>query len=132
MLHIKQALPSAQQRLVSRSTASVAADARVGSQILSQLEQCKAFPDFNNYLAYILGQGASFAVEVRLYLEPLSEPWWASRLSLEGLHVGPAKRGAAAKEQPKGPVCGHKRGEPALHKGICLLALSKRIEFFSS
>ena len=33
-------------------------------QILSQLEQCKKFPDFNNYLAFIISQGDSLPVEV--------------------------------------------------------------------
>ena len=36
-------------------------------QILSQLEQCKKFPDFNNYLAFIISQGDSLPVEVMLH-----------------------------------------------------------------
>ena len=34
-------------------------------QVLSVLEQCKAFPDFNAYLAYIFASGEGLAVEVR-------------------------------------------------------------------
>ncbi|KAK9804853.1 hypothetical protein WJX72_008726 [[Myrmecia] bisecta] len=34
-------------------------------QILSQLEQCKQFPDFNNYLAFIFAQGEALPIEVR-------------------------------------------------------------------
>lgn len=34
-------------------------------QILNQLEQCKAFPDFNNYLAFIFAQADSLPIEVR-------------------------------------------------------------------
>ena len=33
-------------------------------QILNQLEQCKAFPDFNNYLAFIFAQADSLPIEV--------------------------------------------------------------------
>ncbi len=34
-------------------------------QILAQLEQCKQFPDFNNYLAFIFAQGEALPIEVR-------------------------------------------------------------------
>ena len=34
------------------------------AQILNQLEQCKAFPDFNNYLAFICAQADSLPIEV--------------------------------------------------------------------
>lgn len=34
-------------------------------QILSQLEQCKSIPDFNNYLAFIFAHGEGLPVEVR-------------------------------------------------------------------
>lgn len=33
-------------------------------QVLAQLERCRAFPDFNNYLALILAQGTSLQLEV--------------------------------------------------------------------
>ena len=33
-------------------------------QILSQLEQCTKYPDFNNYLAYIFAQGDTLPIEV--------------------------------------------------------------------
>lgn len=35
------------------------------AQILAQLEQCRSFPDFNNYLAFIFAQGEHCPVEVR-------------------------------------------------------------------
>mmetsp|Transcript_18691 Transcript_18691/g.56506 ORF Transcript_18691/g.56506 Transcript_18691/m.56506 type:complete len:924 (-) Transcript_18691:2081-4852(-) len=35
------------------------------SQVLTQLERCRAFPDFNNYLALILAQGGSLQLEIR-------------------------------------------------------------------
>lgn len=35
------------------------------SQVLAQLERCRAFPDFNNYLALIVSQGSSLKLEVR-------------------------------------------------------------------
>lgn len=34
-------------------------------QILAQLEQCRTFPDFNNYLAFIFAQGDPYPIEVR-------------------------------------------------------------------
>eukprot|EP00884_Botryococcus_braunii_P019984 jgi/Botrbrau1/666/Bobra.0161s0050.1 len=34
-------------------------------QILDQLEACKSYPDFNNYLAFIFAQGDSLPIEVR-------------------------------------------------------------------
>ncbi len=34
-------------------------------QILTQLDQCKQFPDFNNYLAFIFAHGEGLPVEVR-------------------------------------------------------------------
>ncbi len=34
-------------------------------QILQQLDQCKGYPDFNNYLAFIFAQGDSLDIEVR-------------------------------------------------------------------
>ncbi|CAL8464616.1 g4151 [Coccomyxa elongata] len=34
-------------------------------QILQQLDQCKSYPDFNNYLAFIFAQGDSLPIEVR-------------------------------------------------------------------
>lgn len=37
----------------------------LSTQILSQLDQCRAFPDFNNYLAYIFAQGDGYPIEVR-------------------------------------------------------------------
>jgi len=33
-------------------------------QVLAQLERCRAFPDFNNYLALILAQGNHLQLEV--------------------------------------------------------------------
>lgn len=33
-------------------------------QVLAQLERCRAYPDFNNYLALILAQGNSLQLEV--------------------------------------------------------------------
>ena len=33
-------------------------------QILAQLDQCKQFPDFNNYLAFIFANGEGLPVEV--------------------------------------------------------------------
>ena len=42
---------------------------RVSLQILQQLDQCKSYPDFNNYLAFIFAQGDSLPIEVR----PVSE-----------------------------------------------------------
>ena len=36
----------------------------LAAQILAQLEQCKNFPDFNNYLAFIFAQGESLPIEV--------------------------------------------------------------------
>lgn len=35
------------------------------SQVLAQLERCREFPDFNNYLALILSQGSTLKLEVR-------------------------------------------------------------------
>ena len=35
------------------------------AQILQQLDQCKSYPDFNNYLAFIFAQGDSLPIEVR-------------------------------------------------------------------
>ncbi|GAB4816534.1 hypothetical protein N2152v2_003580 [Parachlorella kessleri] len=35
------------------------------AQILAQLDQCKQFPDFNNYLAFIFANGEGLPVEVR-------------------------------------------------------------------
>ena len=32
-------------------------------QVLSQLEQCTKYPDFNNYLAYIFADGDRFSIE---------------------------------------------------------------------
>jgi hypothetical protein len=42
-------------------------------QILQQLDQCKSYPDFNNYLAFIFAQGDSLPIEVcgRMLLPPL-------------------------------------------------------------
>ena len=34
-------------------------------QILQQLDLCKGYPDFNNYLAFIFAQGDTLAIEVR-------------------------------------------------------------------
>ena len=34
------------------------------SQVLAQLERCRAYPDFNNYLALILAQGSNLQLEV--------------------------------------------------------------------
>ena len=39
-------------------------NAPTSAQILNQLEQCKAFPDFNNYLAFIFAQADSLPLEV--------------------------------------------------------------------
>ena len=36
------------------------------AQILQQLDQCKSYPDFNNYLAFIFAQGDSLPIEVGL------------------------------------------------------------------
>jgi hypothetical protein len=33
-------------------------------QVLAQLERCRAYPDFNNYLALILAQGNTLQLEV--------------------------------------------------------------------
>ncbi len=39
-------------------------------QILQQLDQCKGYPDFNNYLAFIFAQGDSLDIEVRTTWDP--------------------------------------------------------------
>ena len=38
----------------------------VSLQILQQLDQCKGYPDFNNYLAFIFAQGDTLPIEVTL------------------------------------------------------------------
>lgn len=47
--------------------------ARPVAQILQQLDQCKSYPDFNNYLAFIFAQGDSLPIEVGRHMLGCSE-----------------------------------------------------------
>ncbi len=49
-----------------QATAEVASRAH-SPQVLQQLDQCKAVPDFNNYLVYIFAQGDQLPAEVRTH-----------------------------------------------------------------
>lgn len=55
----------------------------VPAKILGQLEQCRTFPDFNNYLAFIFAQGDSLPLEVVPFLHgfyfPLPDQWCKAR-----------------------------------------------------
>ena len=105
-------------------------------QILNQLEQCKAFPDFNNYLAFICAQADSLPIEVRLlgpratyvYVACFNRQQMIAEalqgclppaLRTQGTAVvpGSSERGAPSQEQPQRSVCGNYGGLQALHQG---------------
>lgn len=114
-------------------------------QILQQLDLCKGYPDFNNYLAFIFAQGDTLAIEVRpaWRIESFKHPdeksqahilaetvvllvWLAKdpATSLRRASAGTAKRRPAAEEQPQSTVCSNNGGVSAVYQGrVCCMLL---------
>eukprot|EP00232_Nephroselmis_pyriformis_P015118 CAMPEP_0182883718 /NCGR_PEP_ID=MMETSP0034_2-20130328/18549_1 /TAXON_ID=156128 /ORGANISM="Nephroselmis pyriformis, Strain CCMP717" /LENGTH=339 /DNA_ID=CAMNT_0025016867 /DNA_START=101 /DNA_END=1116 /DNA_ORIENTATION=- len=59
------------------------------SQVFQRLQQCRSFPDFNNYLAFIVGLAEDKPIEVRQSAGLLLK----NNLKAEYMHLSPAFRG---------------------------------------